>query len=229
MAPMRPLTLVLPVVLVLPACGTSSTTTPETTPPADAAAATVVDEGPAAAGGTATLHASVAEAATGAPKVEKIKLRLDKSGAIVKQAVYHDDESRIAAPVLELAKKEFPGSKPVHFETEWYADLGDVQEVEVETADGKHCEVAAKPTGELVYKECGESPESLPDPVKKAVDAAVPGGKILEAESKKGPDVDQFSIEVESGGVEYYLIITPDGTMQHKLKRIPAIVEVPVD
>ena len=225
MALMRPLA--APLMLLLSACGGTTATTPDSTPPADAAPATVADEG--GTSGTATLHAAVAEAAKGAPKVDKMKLRLDASGAIVKQSVYHNDESRIAGPVLETAKKEYPDAKIKHYETEWYADLGDIHEVEVETKDGKHCEVAAKPSGELVYTECEESADSLPDAVKKAVDAAVPGGKILEVETKKGEGREEYTVEVESDGTEYYLIIAPDGTMKNKLKRIDAIVEVPVD
>ena len=219
MALMRPLAASL--MLVLSACGGTTATTPDSTPPADAAPATVVDEG-SAASGTATLHTAVAEAAKGAPKVEKMKLRLDASGAIVKQAVYHDDESRIAGPVLETAKKEYPDAKIMHYETEWYADRGDIHAVEVETKDGKHCEVAAKPSGELVYKECEESADTLPDAVKKAVDAAVPGGKVLEVETKQGDGIDEVTVEVEAGGKEYYLIMSAGGELKAKYLRVPA-------
>lgn len=227
MALMKPLAASL--LLVVSACGDTSATTPDSTPPSDAAAATVVDDGSGSSSGTATLHTAVADAAKSAPKVDKMKLRLDASGAIVKQSVYHDDASRIAGPVLETAKTQYPDATIEHYETEWYADLGEIHEVEVKTKDGKQCEVAAKPSGELVYTECEASADTLPDPVKKAVDAAVPGGKILEVETKKGEGRDQYTVEVESGGTEYYLIIAPDGTMKNKLKRIPAIVEVPVD
>ena len=105
--------------------------------------------------------------------------------------------------------------------------LGDVFEVEVDTKDGKRCAVAAKADGTEVYVECRVDPAELSEPIVKAVEALMPGGKIVEAESKKGPGIYEVSVEVESGGREYYLRVSPDGTLIQKLVRIPAIVEVP--
>lgn len=208
------------------ACGTSiATAAPTTTPSSN-----VATEAPAAAAEDVTaLQPGVAAAAQHATDVSKIKLRLDASGKIVKQSVYHGDQSKIAAPVLDLTAKKFPGSKPRRYETEWYADLGEVHEVEVETADGKTCEVAAKPDGTELYVECHEPHDSLSAAVKALVSKSYPNGKILEVESKTGPNVDEITIEVESGGVEYYVIVSPDGSNARTMRRIPAIVEVPVD
>ncbi|MBL4685521.1 MAG: hypothetical protein JKY37_13080 [Nannocystaceae bacterium] len=208
------------------ACGTNiATPAPTTTPSHDSNVAT---EAPAAAGEATALQPGVAAAAQHATDVSKIKIRLDASGKIVKQSVYHGDESKIAAPVLALAAEKFPGSKPRRYETEWYADLGEVHEVEVETADGKTCEVAAKPDGTELYVECHEPHDSLSATVKTLISESYPDGKILEVESKTRPNVNEITIEIESGGVEYYVIVSPDGSNARTMRRIPAIVEVPV-
>lgn len=209
------------------ACGGSSTSTESSTPPDSGQAAAATAQTESAADGQAVLHADVAAAAKGSD-VSKMKLRLDDSGAIVKQSVYHGDASRIAEPVKALATKEYPDGKPVRFENEWYAEHGPVHEVEVELPDGTHCEVAAKPDGALLYKECRVDPAKLDAAVTAAVEAAIPGGKILEAETKQGDGIDTLTIEVEAGGKEYYLIMSPTGEVSGKYQRVPAIVEVPV-
>jgi hypothetical protein len=174
------------------------------------------------------LDQGTADAAKG-PTVERMKLRFDDAGAIVKQAVYHEDKSAIPEPVLALAEKTFPGSRQRRYETEYYADLGQVFEVEVDTADAKMCEVAARPDGELVYTECRLDPRELPEPVSARVSATFPDGKILEAERKSGPKVDEFTVEVEVGTRQFYLRVAPDGTLIAKLVRVPAIIELPVE
>jgi hypothetical protein len=180
------------------------------------------------AGAVAALTKPIADAAK-SPTVVRMKVRFDDAGAIVKQSVYHGDRSIIPQPVLDLAEQTYPGSKVMHYETEHYADFGPVSEVEVETADAKLCEVAARPDGELVYTECHIGVGELPESVSARVKATFPEGKILEAERKSGPDVDEFTIEVEVGGQQFYLRIAPDGTLTAKLVRVTAVVELPVE
>lgn len=211
--------------LLLTACGTTTATESATRPP-DAAAATVIDDGGAEA--STRIDPTISKAATSAKGVTKIKLRLDASGNLVKQAVYHGDEGRISAQVRELAVAKFPGGTAEYYESEFYAEHGEVHEVEVKTADGKHCEVAAKPDGTELYVECHIAESELPPAVSNTVAATIPGGKILEAEKKTSKAGDTFTVEIESGGTEYYLILSASGELQHKLRRIPAIVEVPV-
>jgi hypothetical protein len=170
----------------------------------------------------------IAAAATG-PTVERMKVRLDGEGVIIKQSVYHGDHSAIPQAVLDLAEKTFPGSRPRRYETEHYADFGQVFEVEVDTADNKMCEVAARPEGELVYTECRLDPRELPKPVSDRVSATFPDAKILEAEQKSGPDVGEFTVEVEVGSRQFYLRIAPDGTLIQKLVRVQAVIELPVE
>ena len=230
--------LVLPWILVSIACGTEPRPT-STTPPTEPAPAPTPTETPAPTpteavdvaaptpqGGVA-LHMQIVEAARDAKGVEKVKLRVDDSGAIVKQTVYHADASRIPGPVQELAKKEFPGSKAVSYETEVYADVGEIFEVEVQTKDGKRCEVAANAEGVLRYKECHVKPKELPKEVSAKIKELHPKGKILEAETKQGPDIDEITIEVKDGGRELYMRIKPDGTVIQTLFRVPAVFEVP--
>jgi hypothetical protein len=180
------------------------------------------------ADGSPAITQPIADAAKGAT-VERMKVRFDDGGAIVKQSVYHGDPSAIPTPVLDLAEQTFPGSKPRRFETEHYADFGPVFEVEVDTADGKMCEVAARPEGELVYTECRLDAGELPEPVAARVSTTLPDGKIIEAERKAGPETDEFTIEVDVGGRQFYLRIGPDGTLLEKLVRVPAIIELPVE
>jgi hypothetical protein len=184
--------------------------------------------GTKADGASAGMTQPIADAAKGAT-VERMKVRFDDAGAIVKQSVYHADRSGIPQAVLDLAEQTYPGGQTKHYETEHYADFGPVFEVEVETADAKLCEVAARPDGELVYTECRIDAGELPEPVSARVSATFPEGKILEAERKSGPEADEFTVEVEVGGREFYLRIAPDGTLIGKLVRVPAIVELPID
>ncbi|MCX4247266.1 acetyl-CoA carboxylase biotin carboxylase subunit family protein [Paraliomyxa miuraensis] len=212
----------LPTVLLL-ACTTNATTTEGTTPPSGSAAAATAD-------GAAPAHALDAElvqTATAASKVEKVKLRVDAQGNLVKQALYHDDAASIPAPVIELAKSKWPKATITRYETELYADRGRVYEVEVDDG-GTLCEVAASPEGAEVYTECRVDPASLSAELKAAIEQTAPGGKILEAETKKGPEVDEVTVEVEHGGRELYLRMRPDGSVIQTLQRIPAIVEIPL-
>jgi hypothetical protein len=208
---------VLPLALLL-ACGpkgSGGTTVPtDTAPTTNAAPAAVLD-------------GEIVSTAITAADVQKIKIRVDADGGIVKQSLYHGEASALPAKVLELAKTRFPSGTVRHYETELYADRGRVYEVEVDDG-GKLCEVAATAEGVEVYVECEIDPATLSAELKAAVEKAAPGGKILEAETKKGSDIDEVTVEVEVGGGELYLRLQPDGTLVQKLRRIPAIVEVPL-
>ncbi len=214
---MRRALMVLP---LLSACSTASDGMTEApTTPAAAMNAGVADSG---------LHEAVAKAAVTATTVEEFEFRLDESGALVKQAVYHDDASAISDAVKAKAMEEFPGATIESYETEWYADVGEVHEVEVRTADGQSCEVSATPDGTLRYKECELDLAKVPAQITAAIESAYPGGKLLEVETKQGPAMDVVTAEVEVNGIEYYVQLKPDGALQRVFKRVEAIVEIPV-
>jgi hypothetical protein len=158
----------------------------------------------------------------------KMKIRTDGAGAVVKQSVYHHDEQAIPKPVHELAAQRFPGAKTEHVESELYAEHGRVYEIELTTADGKQCEVAASAEGTELYTECRVDPATLPAPVADAVAKLYPGAKVLEAETKKGPKLDEISVEVQAGDAEHYVRLAPDGRVLERLVRVPAIVEIPI-
>lgn len=208
------------------ACGEPNC--PTTVTPGDAsppAAAATNSDGEAVG-----LSETVRDAATTAPKVERMKLRFDAAGALSKQAVYHDDAAAIPEAVRRLAEQQFPGAKVSGYETEHYADHGDLFEVELDTADGKHCEVAAQVDGTLFYTECRLETAELPGPVAERVSATVPAGTILEAERKMMADGgEEFTVEVELEGRELYLRIAADGALLSKHLRVPALVELPLD
>jgi hypothetical protein len=207
----------LPLALLL-ACGpkgSGGTTTPtETAPPSSTAP-------------VAALDGEIIRTAIMAADVQKMKVRVDADGTIVKQSLYHGQADALPAKVHELAKTRFPSGKVVSFETELYADRGRVYEVEVDDA-GKPCEVAATPEGVEIYVECEVDPASLAAELKASIEKLAPGGKLLEAETKKGPDVDEVTVEVEANGRELYVRLKPDGTIIQALRRIPAIIEVPL-
>lgn len=217
---MRRASCLLPLLLL--ACATATEQTSPTTPPTSAAAVDATG-----ATGGAALDAELTTLARTAPKVEKMKLRLSGDGQLVKQSVYHDAADTIPEPVKALAKQKFPKGTVTGYETELYADLGRVYEVEVDDG-GKHCEVAADAEGTEVYTECEVDPATLSAAAKATIESVAPGGKVMEAESKKGPSVDETTVEVEAGGQELYLRIGPDGALIEALRRIPAIVEVPL-
>jgi hypothetical protein len=68
----------------------------------------------------------------------------------------------------------------------------------------------------------------IPAPVKAAIDARLPGGKVVEIETKKGPTMDELSLEVEHEGKLHYLRLRPDGGLIAHFHRVPAEIDVPV-
>ena len=217
--------------LLIAACGSDPpppTETPEPAPVSEAATPTEAADvaAPTPTTGTA-LHKDIIAAATSAKGVEKLKLRTDANGAVVKQALYHTDASKVPDAVKALASKEIPG-KAVRYENEVYSDLGQIFEVEIQAKNGKRCEVAAKPDGTLRYKECRVKPKELPVEVTRKLGELHPKGKILEAETKKGPEVDEITVELKDGDRELYIRLKADGTVLGTFLRVPAIVEVPL-
>lgn len=218
--------------LLISACTTSGAASEETTPPAGSAAVDTADtstDAPETATITpvASIEGDLVKLASTAAKVEKIKLRVSADGRLVKQSLYHGDAEAIPESVRSLAKEKFPKAKIMSYETEQYADLGRVYEVEVDDG-GKLCEVAAHEDGTEVYVECRIDPKTLSKAAKATVEKLAPGGKILEAETKKGPSVDETTVEVKAGDRELYVRMSPDGTLIQALRRVPAIVEVPL-
>lgn len=163
-----------------------------------------------------------------AETVIKAKVRVDAQGKITKQSVYHDDAASIPAAVREAATKRFPSATVLHYESEVYADRGRVYEVEVDDA-GTKCELAATPEGVEIYVECHADPATLSPEIKATIERVAPGGTILEAETKKGPDMDELTIEVDHAGRLLYLRVKPDGTLIEGLRRVPGFIEVPLE
>lgn len=221
-APLLPLVPLVPLVsfVLLLACTPKGSGGEGTTPPTHASPTPTTDP-------IAALDSEIVKTGTTATTVSKLKIRVDATGGIVKQSLYHDDAAAIPAAVIELAKQRFPGASIVQFETELYADRGRVYEVEIDDG-GKHCEVAATAEGTEIYVECEVDPAGLSAEIKASVEKIAPGGKLLEAETKTGPGIEELTLEVEHGGRELYLRMRPDGTLIQALRRVPAIVELPL-
>lgn len=183
--------------------------------------------------GPGRLDPALVEVAASAAGVRKIELHAEPGGGLRKMSVYHLDTSRIPEPVRKLAEQKFPGSKLRSFESERYADaglVGLVYEVEVDTADGKICEVSAAMDGVLRYTECHLRPEELPPEVTRTVSATVPGAAIEEAELLTGPAIAgerELRIEARANGVLHYLRLRPSGELLHHGLIVPAQIEVP--
>ncbi|MCA9655134.1 MAG: hypothetical protein H6712_30245 [Myxococcales bacterium] len=207
------------------ACTTAGTpATEDTTPPGGGATVMTTD----ATGPSHALAPEVAKAALGTDTVFKMKVRIDADGNLVKQSAYHRNEAAIPGPVLSLAEQRFPGAKVMHFETEAYAEHGVVYEVEVDDG-GRTCEVAARADGTELYTECHVDASQLDAAAKATIDGIAPGGKILEVETKKGPEIpEEITVEVEHQGQQLYLRLAADGSLRQALRRIPAVVEIPL-
>lgn len=204
-------------------CSTATDGTPKS-PQTSTSATTNADVAVSASG----LHEAVAQAAMTAKTVEEFEFRLDDRGALVKQAVYHDNASAISEAVKAKAMEVFPGATIESYETEWYADVGEVHEVEVKTAEGQACEVSATPDGTLRYTECELDLAKVPAQITAAIASAYPHAKILEVETKQGPAMDIVTAEVDVDGAELYLRMKPDGALESVHKRVEALVEIPV-
>jgi glyoxylate carboligase len=142
-----------------------------------------------------------------------------------KFSVYHRDAKMVPQIVKDAAKKLFGAAPIQYFESEQYADLGQVFEIEVKTAAGEE-EAAFKPDGTLVYREKALTQANLPGQLLKVAQGLVPNGKMVEAEHKKGPAIDEFAIKFDVNGVSHYVRLKADGTVINHAKRIPASVEV---
>lgn len=180
--------------------------------------------------GPGHLDAELLSIATSAQGTRKLELHGEKSGEISKLSVYHQDATRIPEPIRKLAESTFPGSKALSFETERYADAGLVYEVEVEKADGEHCELSASAEGKLRYTECRLTQAALPPAVSKTISDKLPGGTVEEIEVLRGQAIvggEEFRAEVKVGTQMHYLRIKPSGELVRHGLLIPAKLELP--
>jgi uncharacterized membrane protein YkoI len=175
------------------------------------------------------INGEMVALATRLPGVQKLRIRTAASGKIEKLALYHLDASQVPPGIRKLAEEKLPGAKVRRYETELYADKGRAYDVEVTSADGKECEVAALASGAFLYSECALKLDELPSVVRAAALKLVPRGELVEAEKKQGPGVDEFTVEVKSAGLIHYLRLGPAGeTLWHGL-RVPSYVELAYD
>lgn len=158
--------------------------------------------------------------------VDKVKLRVDKNGQLVKQSVYHADRTRIPAAVLALAGK-YEDGMIAFYETERYQDGQRVFEVEIAPRKGPACELAALEDGTQLYTECKLARKEIPPAVSAAAKKLVPGAKTVEAEKKETADGNvTYSLEVESKGRVHEIKMTEAGEVTHHYVRVPAFVDV---
>jgi|GEM_PF-1527474 len=175
-----------------------------------------------------SLDADIVRAASTAEGVQKLKLECEADGSLRELSLYHNDKSALPEPVLALREQQYPGSQIRAYETEYEREHGRLFEVEVTTKDGQECEYSAKPDGTLVYSECHIDPKTLPEAVRAAVTAKLPGAEILEAEKKTYADGRTVhSVELRAAGKVHELYYEGDKLIRHELV-IPAQLEVTV-
>lgn len=173
------------------------------------------------------LDPEIVAAAVTAAGVTKVKIEAETDGTIREMSLYHNDAAALPAAVTALREAQYPGSKVRAYETEYDRDHGRVFEIEVTTKDKQDCELSARPDGGLVYTECHIPAKSLPGPVVSAIDKAVPGAKILEAEKKTYVDGRAIvSVEVTAGGEKHELYFEGDALSRH-VRVIAGELEVP--
>lgn len=171
------------------------------------------------------IDAQIAAATVSAKGVVKLKIYAFADGKLRKIALYHTDPAQVPEAVKAAAKATFGDAPAQYYESEVYADLGRIFEVEVKTKDGEK-EFAAKPDGTLVYIESPLKPEAVPAALMTAANAIVPNAKLLEVEHKKGPSVEEYGFKFDASGIIHYLRLAPDGTLVNHGLRFPAEVEV---
>jgi hypothetical protein len=181
-------------------------------------------DAPAAPGGIGQIDPGIAQAIATYAGVEKLEIYADENGKIVKLSVYHHDAAKVPDVSKKVAAEQFPGGTVKAYEYELYAGEGYVHEIEYETADKKECEVSVSKDGKVRYTECVI--DKAPDAVAAKVKELVPDGTIAEVEQKKGPGVDELSVEVKVGAIEHYLRFKANGELLGRSKRIVARIDV---
>ncbi|MEZ4381968.1 MAG: hypothetical protein R3A79_11525 [Nannocystaceae bacterium] len=192
---------------------------PEPAPTADAPGAPAQAPPPTIGALDKAFIASVAEPASLAT-IDKLELELAADGSVRQLALYHRDAARIPDAVKAKVEEVYPGATTKLFETELEGpERREVFEVEVETADGRECEVEATAAGELIYTECEVDAESLDDAIKAAVKATLPDGAIKEAEVVERPGAaTETSVEVEVAGVSHKLVFVSGELRRHAVE-----------
>ncbi|MCS6915802.1 MAG: hypothetical protein RMK29_15565 [Myxococcales bacterium] len=169
--------------------------------------------------------AALSAMAAHGPEVS-VKAYVDGGGVVRKLSLYHQQAERVPEPVRRLAQEQFPGARMRQYEVELLADGSWVHEVELETAEGRRCELSATAQGSLRYTECPLPPADLPEPVRNEVSRRVPGGDIEEAEVQTGAAGRIYEVKVRSQGRVHVLRLAPSGEVLRRSLRIHAELDV---
>lgn len=207
------------------ACGANQQNSPTEPAPPAAEADTTPAQACAPPG---QLDPELVALAIRADSLIRFRLRVDESGAIQKFAVYHEDADEIPEAVRAAAEARFPDSQVRYYESERYSDRGRVHEVEVATSEGQHCELSAQTDGTLVYVECEITADEVPEAIMAEANRRVPGGELVEAETKEGPEINTVHLQMRVGEQTHYLIFQASGEFSNHYLRVPATIDIPV-
>ena len=191
-----------------------------------------VEEIKPATAASASFPSELLATAQRSGEVQELRVYYGKDQRPRKIAVYHQRAELVPEPVKAAALAQFPDAKIVKYEHEYYADIGVVHEVELETTDGKDVEVSAFADGTVYYVEQPVELESLAESAREIIAQKVPGGVIEELEHKKGPELELYQARVapEGGGAaKHYLVFDAAGNLVRHNLRYPAYIEVPVN
>ena len=179
----------------------------------------------AATSGGAIFDAEELELLTGSETIKEARVYLDEGGKMRKLAIYHNDAGALPEAVRAKVEQTYPGATVRYYETERYAGIGRLYEIEVQTADGKELEMSMKPDATLYYLEEAVDAATLDAAIVEKVNARVPGATIVEAETKKGPEVDILLIKATDAGGRTHYLNFQGGELERHSVRHKALIE----
>ncbi|MEZ4452424.1 MAG: hypothetical protein R3B09_23365 [Nannocystaceae bacterium] len=163
--------------------------------------------------------------------LDHLEIEVRADGTIEELEAYHQDASKIPAPVLAALEATYPGAKILAYETELEGtDPAPVYEIEVKTKDKKKCELEAKADGAVIYTECAQAAKSVPAEIQAVLDKRLPGGKITEVEVTERVTGDRTTeVKVSHKGETHVLEFEgADGTMRRHSREVAAVVAIEI-
>lgn len=89
------------------------------------------------------------------------------------------------------------------------------------------CEVVSDSGGSLAWVRKNLPTDPIPGELRATVNR-FGDARVLEVQRRQGPDADDYVVELETlSGVRYLLVISPSGAIVHRLRRYPALVDLP--
>ncbi len=157
------------------------------------------------------------------PHVLRAKLGVSAAGQITKYTVYVRKEG-LPPWVHAQADETLGRGEDLEYEVELYANGSQVYEL-TRRVGGEVVELSVQRDGSLEYVERVVALEDLPTAVSErlnAVEGFVPG----EAFRRRGPAIDDYSVDGERSGAARRVRLLPNGTLVSINRRLPGTFEI---